>query len=90
MMKRSILQFVGFACGVAWAMLLSGTLLTTSVQADPPSDPGISNNCRDCYACDPPNGIPDCRYSGVGTGCTNTHTCICVPNNGSYLCQPQP
>ena len=86
MMKRSILQFVGFACGVAWAMLLSGTLLTASVQADPPSDPGISNTCLDCYSCNTTHS--ECNYVGSGRGCTNTHTCECTDVSGQWLCKP--
>ena len=83
---RSILQFVGFASSVVWATLLSGILLTATVQADPPSDPGLSNTCENCYSCN--TTYTACDYVGVGQGCTDTHQCRCVRiQEGFYLCK---
>ncbi len=82
---RAILQFVGFASSTLLSCLLVGTLLTSSVRADPvPYLP--SDGCVDCYGC---SATQPCTYSGAGVNCNRHLTCSCVPNNGNPLCHEE-
>lgn len=81
---RPMLQFVGFASSAVWALLMVGTILTATANADVRPAP-LTLSCQDCYGC-VEKGVVNCYYSGIGRGCSDVLTCNCNFNNGTLVC----
>ena len=80
-MMRPMLQFVGFASSAVWALLMVGTIFSTSANAD--TTPYTQISCQNCYSC---TATSDCVFANLARGCVNTgKSCMCMPKTGGVL-----
>jgi hypothetical protein len=87
---RSLLRFLGAASSALFAILLAGTLLTSTGRADEDPETLLVQSCTNCCGCSQAN--PTCIKNAVGNCPTlNCANCGCSANSGgNYLCyRPQ-